>query len=112
MKIAIPTVAGRLAAHFGHCEEFTLIEVDWEQKKILGRESFSAPPHEPGLLPRWLAGKGADMIIAGGMGSRAQDLFMENQIRIMTGAPPAEPMSLVESLLAGGLKTGRNLCDH
>ena len=26
MKIAIPVAAGKLSAHFGHCEEFAIFE--------------------------------------------------------------------------------------
>ena len=28
MKIAIPLAAGRLCMHFGHCEQFALVDVD------------------------------------------------------------------------------------
>ena len=35
MKIAIPTLEGKLCAHFGHCESFTFVEVDTEKKEIL-----------------------------------------------------------------------------
>jgi len=51
MKIAIPLADGKLSMHFGHCEEFALIEVDEHQKNILGREILTDPPHQPGLLP-------------------------------------------------------------
>ncbi len=44
------------------------------------------PPHEPGLLPTWLQEQGADIIIAGGMGSRAQELFLGKGIHVVTGA--------------------------
>jgi predicted Fe-Mo cluster-binding NifX family protein len=77
MKIAIPLANGRLAMHFGHCERFALVDVDAAQMKIISREDIEAPPHQPGLLPPWLAQRGATMIIAGGMGQRAQGLFAE-----------------------------------
>lgn len=66
MRIAIPLTGGTLSAHFGHCESFALVDADPAEKKILGREDAVPPPHEPGVLPAWLAERGADMIIAGG----------------------------------------------
>ncbi|MBN2399597.1 MAG: P-loop NTPase [Candidatus Aminicenantes bacterium] len=112
MKIAIPLADGKLSAHFGHCERFTLIEVDPAEKKILKREDLEAPPHEPGLLPKWLAERGANLIIAGGMGQRAQNLFCEHGIEVVIGAPAETPENLVSSYLAGTLKSGENVCDH
>lgn len=112
MKIAIPVANGRLSAHFGHCEEFALIDVNSDKKTILGKEMVPEPEHQPGLLPRWLAGRGANVIIAGGMGMRAQDLFAEQNIEVVIGAPAEEPETIAEKYLAGTLKTGENICDH
>ncbi len=112
MKIAIPTSNGLLCPHFGHCDEFTLVDVDIDTKQILGREVTPAPKHEPGLLPRWLHGLGADLIIAGGMGSRAQQLFAEAKVDVVVGAPVAAPDALVEAWLGGNMETGTNMCDH
>ncbi|MFO7830844.1 MAG: NifB/NifX family molybdenum-iron cluster-binding protein [Desulfuromonadaceae bacterium] len=112
MKIAIPTANGLLAMHFGHCETFTLISVDTDKKTIASEESATAPPHEPGVLPRWLAEQGVDLVIAGGMGNRAQELFSAQGIEVITGAPAKKPADLVQNYLQGELKSGANLCDH
>ena len=112
MKIAIPLADGKLSAHFGHCERFALIEADAAQKKIVKREDLEAPPHEPGLLPKWLAERGTNLIIAGGMGQRAQALFCEHGIEVVIGAPAETPENLVNSYLAGTLQSGENVCDH
>jgi predicted Fe-Mo cluster-binding NifX family protein len=55
---------------------------------------------------------GTDIIIAGGMGSRAQGLFNENGIKVVTGAPIDTPESLVKQYLSNSLVTGENVCDH
>ena len=68
MRIAIPLANGKLSMHFGHCECFALIDVDTVEKKVMNRENVDAPPHQPGMLPPWLAGHGAHLIIAGGGG--------------------------------------------
>ena len=112
MRLAIPVAAGALCMHFGHCEQFALIDLDEGAKSILKTEFLTPPPHEPGLLPRWLHEKGANMIIAGGMGQRAQGLFAQNGIRVITGAPALSPEAVARAYLAGTLQLGQNTCDH
>ena len=112
MRIAIPVADGRLSMHFGHCERFALVDVDPAAKTILKREDIEAPKHEPGLLPPWLAERGARVIIAGGMGQRAQALFTEQGIKVVVGASVETPERLVADYLAGTLKAGENICDH
>ncbi|HOT97634.1 MAG TPA: NifB/NifX family molybdenum-iron cluster-binding protein [bacterium] len=112
MKIAIPIANSMLCAHFGHCEQFALITVDAETRTILGREDVIPPPHEPGLLPGWLAERDAQVIIAGGMGQRAQMLFTDHKIQVIVGAPTASPEELAREYLAGSLQSGVNTCDH
>ncbi len=112
MKIAIPLANGKLAMHFGHCEQFAFLDINPAEKKITQRQDLQAPPHEPGLLPRWLAERGATMIIAGGMGQRAQGLFAEQGIQVIIGAPSETPEKLVMDYLSGTLQSGQNICDH
>ena len=112
MKIAIPLAAGRLTMHFGHCEEFAILEVDEQSKEILNKSTYTPPPHAPGALPRWLHEQGADVIITGGMGQRAQQLFAQNGITVVVGAPTDSPEHLASTYLEGTLQTGGNLCDH
>jgi Mrp family chromosome partitioning ATPase/predicted Fe-Mo cluster-binding NifX family protein len=110
MKIAIPIAEGKLTAHFGHAAQFAIVHVEGEELK--DKELLTPPPHEPGVLPQWLGELGVDIIIAGGMGSRAQGLFGENGIKVLTGAPSLTPEELVQQYLAGNLVTGENVCDH
>ena len=110
MKFAIPLANGKLTAHFGHCQEFALIEV--AENEITNKQILIPPPHEPGVLPSWLYEIGADVIIAGGMGQRAVSLFDEKGIKVITGAPTLEPEELVSGYLNKTLMTGANVCDH
>jgi len=112
MLIAIPVADGKLAMHFGHCEEFAILDVDSEKKTVSRKELIKAPAHQPGLLPRWLAERGVDIVIAGGMGRRAQDLFAAQDIRLAMGAPAEEPETLALAYVNGTLQTGPNICDH
>ena len=112
MKIAIPVANGRLCAHFGHCEYFALIDVDPSQKQILSSTTEVPPAHEPGVLPKWLSEMGADVIIAGGMGMRAQQFFNQYGIQVVIGAQPDTPEQVVMSYLNGNLLVSANPCDH
>ncbi|MDY6914140.1 MAG: NifB/NifX family molybdenum-iron cluster-binding protein [Planctomycetota bacterium] len=112
MKIAIPLAEGRLAMHFGHCETFAILDVDEQAKKILSTANLAPPAHQPGVLPAWLGEQGTDVIIAGGMGQRAQQLFAQNGITVVVGAPAEEPEQLVTAYLNGTLQAGDNICDH
>ena len=110
MKFAIPIADGKLTAHFGHCKEFAMVEV--EDQKILRTEMLDPPPHEPGVLPRWLKEQGTTVVIAGGMGQRAIQLFQQAGVEVFVGAPVDEPENLVKSYLNQTLVTGGNVCDH
>lgn len=112
LKIAIPVVEGHLSAHFGHCEEFAIYDIDVENKNILNQENAPPPAHEPGVLPAWLSEKGVNIIIAGGMGSRAQELFAEKGIQVIVGAPAEGPDYIINAYLNGALAAGENICDH
>jgi Mrp family chromosome partitioning ATPase/predicted Fe-Mo cluster-binding NifX family protein len=108
--LAIPVSAGKLSSHFGHSENFVLIET--ENGEIRRTESRTPPPHEPGVLPRWLHDQGANVIIAGGMGERARQMCNENGIEVVTGAPVDSPEILAYQYLTRTLVTGENVCDH
>lgn len=110
--VAIPLAEGKLTAHFGHCEKFALLTTDPAKKTILKREDITPPPHQPGLLPPWLAAQGVGLIIAGGMGVRARDLFQEQGVDVIVGAPSLEPEELIRCHFGGTLVTGTNACDH
>ncbi|MFW6253748.1 MAG: NifB/NifX family molybdenum-iron cluster-binding protein [Chitinivibrionales bacterium] len=110
MNIAIPVADGRLCMHFGHCQVFALISV--ENNSIVDQKELVPPPHEPGVLPRWLKQQGADAIIAGGMGMRAQQIFQQFGIDVVTGAPARQPREVVQAYIDGTLECGDNACDH
>jgi predicted Fe-Mo cluster-binding NifX family protein len=112
MRIAIPVAEGQLASHFGHCEKFALIDLDPEARRVTARTEAGAPEHQPGLLPRWLKEQGVSLVIAGGMGERAQAHFAAASIEVITGVEGGTPDSLVEDYLAGRLVSRPVRCQH
>jgi predicted Fe-Mo cluster-binding NifX family protein len=112
LKIAIPTSGGLLCQHFGHAEAFTFVEVDAETKSVLSTRVEAAPVHEHGVLPRWLSEKGAQVVIAGGLGAGARTLLAAAGIELVAGAETQAPAEAVAAYLAGTLKTGPGSCSH
>jgi len=112
MRFAVPVTDGKVSAHFGHCSHFALFDVDDKTKTIVRREVIPSPGHQPGFLPGWLAEEGVSVVIASGMGSRAQGLFKENRIEVVVGAVGDDPEKAVLDYLRGDLAIGDNICDH
>ena len=111
-RYAIPVANGNLCQHFGHCEHFALVDVDDETKTVISVDFQSPPPHEPGVLPQWCFENKVEVVIAGGMGSRAQNLFTEKGIQVIVGAPVGDPKDVVTKHLNGEFVAGDNVCDH
>lgn len=109
MKIAIATDNGMVAAHFGRCPEYTIVDI--EGKKIIKSEVIPNPGHEPGFLPRYLAEREVDCIIAGGMGPRAQGLFAQNNIETIIGVT-GKVDNVVSDFINGRLQKGESSCNH
>lgn len=112
MKLAIPMADGLLAAHFGHCQEFAIVDVDADSKEVTAIEKIPAPVHQPGMLPGWLRQMDVTVVIAGGMGMRAIELFTQMGIDVCPGAPVQTAEELVAAFLKGSLQTNYIPCDH
>jgi len=110
VKIAIPLAGGKLSQHFGHCDQFSFFTV--EDQKILGSELLSPPEHVPGSFPKWVKEEGASVVIAGGMGRRAVDLFKEAGVEVVSGALCEDPQEIVEQYLKGELEATGGDCGH
>ncbi len=109
MKIAISTESGYVSAHFGRCPAYTLIKI--ENGHIVGREEIPNPGHQPAFLPQYLSEKGVNVIIAGGMGPRAQGLFAEKNIETIIGVQGSID-DVIDKYLRQELEAGQDLCDH
>ncbi|WP_320128269.1 iron-sulfur cluster carrier protein MrpORP [uncultured Sphaerochaeta sp.] len=107
LKIAVASDQGNVSGHFGHCESFMLF--DCENEKITHIDTVPNPGHKPGFLPVFLHEQGANVIISGGMGGGAVDIFNEKGIEVVVGATGAAK-DVVEAYLAGKLKSTGSVC--
>lgn len=107
MKIAVASDGTMVSGHFGHCEGFTLYDAD--NAEVKNKTFIPNPGHKPGYLPVFLKEKNAEVIIAGGMGKTAQDLFNENGIEVVVGAQ-GNADDAVKHYIAGVLKSTGSVC--
>lgn len=108
MKIAVAAEGQNVSEHFGHCEGFMIFETT--EAGIMGTTMVESPEHQPGLLPNFLADMGVQVIIAGGMGAGAVNIFNEKKIQVITGAS-GDACQSVESYLAGKLASDVSICE-
>lgn len=107
MKIAIASEGKYVSGHFGHCEGFTIYEV--EEDKALNKSFTANPGHRPGYLPVFLKGLDVNVIIAGGMGETAQQLFNDNGIEVVVGAQGFSD-EIVQKYINGELESTGSVC--
>ena len=107
MKIAVAAMGNTVAGHFGHCENFLFFET--ADGKITSQTSVPNPGHRPGFLPNFLADNGAQVIISGGMGGGAVDIFNERGVEVIIGVQ-GDAKDAVERYLAGNLESTSSIC--
>lgn len=108
MKIVVACMNGKVSEHFGHCECFMLGNV--EDNKLQSLEKIDYPGHKPGFLPNFLADLHADVVITGGMGQGAIDIFTQRGIKIVTGAQgPIE--YVINEYLNNNLVSTKTVCN-
>lgn len=107
MKIAVASDQGIVTQHFGYCENFHIFEV--ENKKIINNEVVSNPGHKPGFLPNFLNDLDVNVIISGGMGASAVNIFNEKNIEVIIGAKGSAE-DIVDSYINGMLQSTGSIC--
>lgn len=106
-RIAVACEGSEVAQHFGHCANF--IFFDAENGMILKKESVVNPGHKPGFLPNFLADNGAAVVLAGGMGGGAVDIFQQRNVEVVTGAS-GNADAAVLAYLSGKLQSNGTVC--
>jgi len=109
MRYAIASDGTQVAAHFGRCAQYELVDI--EDGAVVGAETMPNPGHAPGLLPRLLAERDVGVLVAGGAGPRAVGLL--GQLGIVACLGVSGPVhEAVAALSAGTLESGESACEH
>ncbi len=109
MKIAIATDNGQVAQHFGRCMEYTIFDI--EKDKIANKTLLPNPGHAPGAIPKFLHEHNCELIIAGGMGRRAQEFFKQFNIDWIIGVQ-GKVEKIIADYLNNTLVAGESSCTH
>lgn len=107
-KIAIAKEGNQVSGHFGHCSGFQVYHV--LEGQVKEEEYIESPGHKPGFLPKFLAGKEIDTVIAGGMGARAQNLFNDNGISVIVGAS-GSLSDVIQAYIDGDILSTGSICE-
>ena len=107
MRIAVASEGNMVTGHFGHCEKFWVFTTD--DDNIAGQVSLKNPGHKPGFLPNYLHDQGVNVIISGGMGGGAIDIFNSHNIEVIVGASGEAKMN-AENYMRGELKSTGSVC--
>lgn len=86
MKLAIPTRSDMVDSHFGHCEYFSIIEIDDQQRvtKKFTMETSKNCGCKTNLADE-LAQEGVTLLLAGGIGQGAINKLKLSNIEVLTG---------------------------
>jgi len=109
MKIAVACDGKTVTQHFGHCDGFTILET--QDQQIINKKFVPNPGHRPGFLPVFLHEQGINVIISGGMGGGAVDIFNEKGIEVILGAS-GDVEIVVDQYLKGTLLSTGSVCQH
>jgi predicted Fe-Mo cluster-binding NifX family protein len=100
-----------MSMHFGRCPHFTLVDVEGKEVKeikVVANPAFSN--HVPGVVPKFISEQNVNVMVAGGMGPKAIDMFNGFGIEVATGVG-----GLVENVLNAYLEgkvKGTEACKH
>ena len=112
MKIAVCSENDMVFQHFGHTPEFTIFEVEDDQKRILGMTKVPTGECGHGALAGFLAERDVKVLICGGIGGGAQEALAEAGIKVI-GGTEGEVIQTVGDYLLGKLETNQNFtCTH
>ncbi|WP_439185527.1 NifB/NifX family molybdenum-iron cluster-binding protein [Carboxylicivirga taeanensis] len=100
MKVAIPTRGNVVDDHFGHCEAYTLLTVD-DNQKITKSETLPSPQGCgcKSNIAAILQEKGVTVMLAGNMGNGALNTLRNHGIQVFRGCS-GDVMSVVHNFLA------------
>lgn len=112
LKIAVPLEGDKVSSHFGHPDCFLIVTIDRSDGAARTEERLDPPPHQPGVLPVWLAQQGVNVVLAGGIGGRAVNLLESNGTEVVRGVPPMPAQEAIDAWLEGRLESSGDTCSH
>jgi len=115
-RIALATednqrLSGQISQHFGRCPYYLIVDVEGDE--IVKTDSITNPyyhNHVPGMVPKFINEQGANVMIAGGIGPMAIELFASLGIEVVSGAA-GNAGDTLQAYLRGEI-SGVEACQH
>ncbi|RLB29398.1 MAG: dinitrogenase iron-molybdenum cofactor biosynthesis protein [Deltaproteobacteria bacterium] len=104
-------LSGQMSQHFGRCPYYLIVDV--EGHEIKKTDSVNNPyynNHVPGMVPQFINEQAVNVMIAGGMGPRAIDMFSNLGMEVVTGAI-GNVGNVLQAYLRGEI-SGVEPCEH
>lgn len=113
MKIALPTRGNQIDDHFGHCEYYTVFDVQEENPTIRNQETIPSPQGCgcKSDIAKTLADKDVTLMLAGNMGAGALQVLQRAGIEVIRGCK-GNIQEVLEAYLNGTLMDSGELCSH
>ena len=113
MKIALPSRNNNIDDHFGHCEYFTVLTIDQQNKQITASETVQSPAGCgcKSNIASTLAEIGVKVMLAGNMGEGAVRVLNNSGIDVVRGCS-GEINTVALNWLKGSLVDSGDSCDH
>ena len=102
---------GRISQHFGRCPYYLIVDVEGDE--IVKTDTIANPyytQHTPGMVPKFIQEQGAHVLISGGIGPRAIDMFASLGIEVVSGAA-GNAGDILRAYLKGEV-SGAEGCGH
>ncbi len=109
MRIAVTYKDGQIFQHFGHSELFKIYDI--EDNKTVAAQVAETEGSGHGAVAQFLADKGVQAVICGGIGAGAQEALDAAGIQVMAGQT-GDADAAVEAFLRGELVNSGVNCDH
>ena len=106
MRIAIPLKQNKFSLNFSACDQFAFIEIKKGTRQILDAQYKTPLSFNLDALPRWIRENEVDLILAGGMGQRAKEIFAQNQIDVRVGFLNGSIKEVIEKFIESQLSRG------
>lgn len=112
MKITIPTRNNEVDDHFGHCDYYTIYEID-DQKNILSKELLrtqggcGCKSNVAGILKEM----GVTVMLAGNMGQGALNMLLAHNIKVIRGCHGSTE-DLISPYLQGEISDSDIICEQ
>lgn len=112
MKVAVPTKGTEIDDHFGHCEAYTIFNIN--ANNVIESTEILPSPQGCGCksnIASVLQNMGVSVMIAGSMGNGALNVLNRHDVVVLRGNT-GEARFVVEQYLRGELQDSGEACDH